>query len=432
MMRTVLTALLVGLMGWTVTHSTYAQSTAATQIKREVSQSRQRLAQTEQRIASANASLNQRIRRAEQSVLELRRSAAEIQRSSDNETLSIEVIEGRLQRWKEQERFQRSVVIEYARTVRQDDLSNTPYTELLSELNTMVRDLGGRLRPQFQPDTVILPSGLATQGQSVQLGPVRWFVYESGGGVVSSSQVGQEPTLTWAFSGGDLDNLRDLASEGTGALTLDPTLGRYMELQAAQQTVFEHVSAGGIWVIPILLFALISLSIAAHKTLQFMRLPTLDTALHRKLQKTLTSDSGQDNSDIPAFVRPLVNVLQQSISDNQREDQIFDYLLQQRARLNRRIGAIAVTATVSPLLGLLGTVSGMISTFRAMTVFGSGDPSVVSGGISEALVTTELGLVVAVPSLIAHALLKRKADAYAAQLETMAVHLDERRLPSNA
>jgi len=71
---------------------------------------------------------------------------------------------------------------------------------------------------------------------------------------------------------------------------------------------------------------------------------------------------------------------------------------------------IAVTAATAPLLGLLGTVSGMIRTFNLITLFGSGDPKPLAGGISEALVTTLFGLVVAIPALILHAFLSRRSQ----------------------
>ena len=96
-----------------------------------------------------------------------------------------------------------------------------------------------------------------------------------------------------------------------------------------------------------------------------------------------------------------------------------------RLILDARLGAIAVTAAVAPLLGLLGTVSGMIETFNMMTLFGSGDPQVVSGGIAQALITTELGLVVAIPALVLHALLSRKARNYYHQLEALALHISQ-------
>ena len=108
-----------------------------------------------------------------------------------------------------------------------------------------------------------------------------------------------------------------------------------------------------------------------------------------------------------------------------RDDQLFNQLMHNKHKLDNYIGAIAITASVAPLLGLLGTVSGMIETFKMMTLFGSGDPEVVSGGIAQALITTELGLVVAIPALVLNALLSRKAKAYYTQLEAFALQLSQ-------
>jgi biopolymer transport protein ExbB len=82
---------------------------------------------------------------------------------------------------------------------------------------------------------------------------------------------------------------------------------------------------------------------------------------------------------------------------------------------------MALTAAAAPLLGLLGTVTGMINTFKLITVFGTGDASNLASGISQALVTTELGLVVAIPSLIIHGLLSRMARQKLGDLEQIAV-----------
>ncbi|MEM7279071.1 MAG: MotA/TolQ/ExbB proton channel family protein, partial [Pseudomonadota bacterium] len=217
---------------------------------------------------------------------------------------------------------------------------------------------------------------------------------------------------------------------GQGSITFDPTLGRYQELQASKQTLVEHIRAGGIWVIPILAFALLSLAIAGIKLTQFAHLPALDARTIERMDQAIAgNDLGRDALTLAAPLSTLFELFQQKATHQQREDRLFELLLNERSRLQHLIGAVAITATVSPLLGLLGTVSGMINTFRSMTVFGSGDPSVVSGGISEALVTTELGLVVAVPSLVLHALLKRKADSYSEKLESLAATLAER--PAN-
>ncbi|RZA05465.1 MAG: MotA/TolQ/ExbB proton channel family protein, partial [Moraxellaceae bacterium] len=89
------------------------------------------------------------------------------------------------------------------------------------------------------------------------------------------------------------------------------------------------------------------------------------------------------------------------------------------------MGIVATSAAVAPLLGLLGTVSGMINTFKMMTIFGSGDVSTVSGGISEALITTELGLIVAVPSLVISAILTRQIKTYSHAMENFAIKISK-------
>jgi biopolymer transport protein ExbB len=76
-----------------------------------------------------------------------------------------------------------------------------------------------------------------------------------------------------------------------------------------------------------------------------------------------------------------------------------------------------VLAAVAPLLGLLGTVTGMINTFQTITLYGTGDPRMMSGGISEALITTQLGLAVAVPIMILHHILERRVDALMGDME---------------
>ena len=87
-----------------------------------------------------------------------------------------------------------------------------------------------------------------------------------------------------------------------------------------------------------------------------------------------------------------------------------EQLAEESSLLKRGLATVAVLAAVSPLLGLLGTVTGMIETFQSITLFGTGDPKLMSGGISQALVTTQVGLAVAIPLVLLHSLLTGKAD----------------------
>ena len=90
-------------------------------------------------------------------------------------------------------------------------------------------------------------------------------------------------------------------------------------------------------------------------------------------------------------------------------------------RVESYLPVVAIAAATAPLLGLLGTVTGMINTFKVISVFGTGDPKTLSGGISEALVTTEFGLIVAIPSLLIHAVISRKAKGVMGAMEQISV-----------
>jgi biopolymer transport protein ExbB len=103
------------------------------------------------------------------------------------------------------------------------------------------------------------------------------------------------------------------------------------------------------------------------------------------------------------------------------EEVLFQKLIEAQPRLERFLPFIAVTAATAPLLGLLGTVTGMIKTFQLITIFGTGDAKSLSTGISEALITTEFGLIVAIPSLIFHALLSRKAKGVISSMERTSI-----------
>lgn len=105
------------------------------------------------------------------------------------------------------------------------------------------------------------------------------------------------------------------------------------------------------------------------------------------------------------------------------EEIMYEQVLATRIKLESFLPLIAISAAAAPLLGLLGTVTGIINTFKLITVFGSGDVKTLSGGISEALVTTEFGLIAAIPALLIHAFLARKARSVINEMERAGVKL---------
>ena len=128
---------------------------------------------------------------------------------------------------------------------------------------------------------------------------------------------------------------------------------------------------------------------------------------------TITSrkvTSQQKHLERPDTTNPLGRVLNvyasnRSVDHETLELKLDEVILRESARLERFLWLVKTVSVVAPLLGLLGTVTGMIQTFQAITLFGAGDPKMMAGGISEALVTTMLGLMTAIPLVLLHATL---------------------------
>jgi biopolymer transport protein ExbB len=297
----------------------------------------------------------------------------------------------------------------------------------LEILATHIDAQQARLYPAWQQWRVALPEGELADGEVLTVGPVTWFRRAE---PAQSGLVSRDANLTrvsMLFGGSAHAGIEELHRSAAGVVTFDPTLSRALLLAQDDETVWQHLVRGGIWVIPIVLFALFASAAAAAKGVWLYRLPPLMPALAERVKAAFSSEEAlRDLSEqVQGAQAELLRVAIAGQTREERDDRLYAALLTQRNRLERWLGAIAMTASVAPLLGLLGTVSGMITTFKAMTLFGAGDPSVVSGGISEALITTELGLVVAIPALLAHALMSRKVKSYFAQLENDAVQLSQ-------
>ena len=280
------------------------------------------------------------------------------------------------------------------------------------------------MQPQWQPSEVVSSNGEIEAMQTLNIGPVTWYwsPTHTNGGLAQNED--QRIKTAVAFSGGRSDQLQTLQQSNTGQITFDPSLTRAVAMSQQKESAAQHIVKGGLWVIPILLFALFALSIAILKTVQLWRLPKIRSLSSGQLQRAINGDASVVG-DLNGMQKQLLHIARDEDKSQARDDQLFTQLQRDQHWLNRWLGAIAITASVSPLLGLLGTVSGMIETFKMMTLFGSGDPEVVSGGIAQALITTELGLVVAIPALILNAVLSRQAKNYYHALENFAVQLSQ-------
>jgi len=193
--------------------------------------------------------------------------------------------------------------------------------------------------------------------------------------------------------------------------------------------MFEIVKSGGIFMAPIVLSSVIAAAIFLERlwTLQPKRVLPLD--LVDKVWRWVESEQLQEKH-ITALEQnsPLGRILAAGLANRQRGRTIVKEAIEDTGRhvvheLERFINALGTIGSIAPLLGLLGTVSGMIHTFNSITDQGVGNPQVLAGGISEALVSTAAGLVVAIPAVIAYRFLRTRVEFLVVQMEKEAMKL---------
>ena len=218
-----------------------------------------------------------------------------------------------------------------------------------------------------------------------------------------------------------------MVADGSGELPLDSTMGNALKIKQVEETWWEHVNKGGVVIWPLLALGLAAALVALVKWVQLANLRRIQPS---DLQSILDHVNDNDPASALALAKrikgPAGELLQTAVqnageSKEMIEEILYEKMLHNKPKLERLLPFLSLTAATSPLLGLLGTVTGMINTFKLITVFGTGDPKRLSSGISEALVTTEYGLIIAVPCLLLFALLSRKAKGILASMEQTAV-----------
>lgn len=403
------------------------------ELARNIQTAQRELSAAEASVARERGDLAQKLLAAQNRVLDLRERAVAARRLADENTLTLQQIETRLEAWREQSRFQSNLLAGFLDRTGRRRLAEQGPVDLRRDLGILAAHVDAqeaRLYPAWQTGRVVLPEGDVAEGDVLNVGPTSWFYRAEPrqAGVIRKD--GDITRVSLLLAGSAAAGIEGLRTGSSGTVTFDPTLTRALLLAEQEEPLLQHLQRGGFWAIPIVLFGLFASVIAVLKAVSLYRLPTPVPALAERVQSALErgGDAPRTVAErIPGPQGDLVRIALAAQTNDERDDRLHATLLQQRIRLERWLGAIAVTASVAPLLGLLGTVSGMITTFKAMSLFGAGDASAVSGGIGEALINTELGLVVAIPALLAHALMSRRAKSYLAQLESDAVHLS--RLP---
>lgn len=199
-----------------------------------------------------------------------------------------------------------------------------------------------------------------------------------------------------------LDTANELSASKNSVVpfALDPTGGSILGLLVQAPDTQERVEQGGSVGYVILAIGLVGLLIAIER---FITLFLIGNKVNRQLKETVARD------DNPLGRVMLVKDNNANADTETLELKLSERILKEVPVLTSRLTIIKIISVVAPLIGLLGTVTGMINTFQAITLFGTGDPKLMAGGISQALVTTVLGLVVAIPMVFISTLLNTRS-----------------------
>jgi len=421
------------------------------QAREDLEDALERLSEVREDIREESVPLSRRINELK---LQTRQRAATLeraQRAQDSRSISLEALESRVQAIQDENDYLGGLMTQFMQEfeTQMTAAEQQRYDPRLSEVKQALEgaDVSDSERFAAQIDSVMAGierlrdriGGVIYEGQAIdaagdlksgkfiEIGPVSVFSSESGesAGIIETHQVAipNATALDEAFNA----KAAALAATGEGTLSLDVTLGAALAIVGSRESVGEHVMKGGIWVWPILSFAALAAILAVYKLISIYSIKQPSAmklgGIVRKVRDGDRSGALAEAKALPWEFGPMI---QEAIkcSDQDKElveEVMYEKMLEAQPKVERFLSVIAVTAAVAPLLGLLGTVTGMINTFKMITLFGTGDASSLSGGISEALITTELGLVVAIPSLVAHAMLNRKAQSIMSNMEKLSV-----------
>jgi biopolymer transport protein ExbB len=431
---------------------TFAQVTA--EAKADLIAAESELATLRETIANEKIPLSNELTRLESEVLEARKERDEKKSVRDNRDLSLNQLREKVKSYSDQNIYLRNTMAAYVKqfSTRIHAAELQDYKEIADEAEQLaeresvtdsekfasqlkvVQASMQRVRNIMGGTTIkgdaLGKNGVQVSGTFVLAGPFAFF--GDGGENVGFAEgdhtnVGYPLVVNRGVPEEVISTIANLTSTGSGMIPVDPSEGDALKLALVEETLLEHIGKGGVVMYPLLgmFFVAILLSV-----LKFFEISSVKSPKAGTLQSILDSlNSGNKQQALEAansvdgpFGDLLVAGVEHADQDKELlEEVLYERLLAAQPKLERFIAFIALTAAASPLLGLLGTVTGMIDTFKAITVFGTGDPATLSDGISVALITTEYGLIVAIPCLLIQALLTRVAKGKLGEMEQASV-----------
>lgn len=267
----------------------------------------------------------------------------------------------------------------------------------------------------YQAD-VVLPTGDTVKKQVVRLGS---FNAISDGNYLTFDlesqklvELADQPGSRYNGPAADLEAAQSIDGQSNfSGFWIDPSRGQLLKIMGQSAGLSERIDQGGVVGYIILSLAIIGVLLAIWRMIEL----TIETA---RMKKQMNSDEiNEDNS-----LGRIMKVYQQNGDADVEtlELHLSEAISAEVPSLTRGINWIKIISVVAPLLGLLGTVTGMIDVFETMSLFGTGDPKLMAGGISQALITTVLGLVAAIPCVFLHTMTNNRSRALITILEERA------------
>ena len=269
-----------------------------------------------------------------------------------------------------------------------------------------------------------------TEGGFAIAGPLGYFASNEGtlGAFTALSPEGVDYPATIPLEEAT-EAVASLVKTGSGVVPVDATMGKAIEVARTQKSLGEYLRGGGVVGYGIMGLGLVALLIAIWKLLEIQRFPIPSRKkLNLIIDDLLAHDVESAQTKAKKFRGlggKMVEAGVEFFYDKRRvlEDTLLEKLGMIQPRLDRLLPFLALVAAAAPMMGLLGTVLGIMKTFAMMSAGGGGDSKSFSAGISEALITTAMGLIVAIPVIIIHGMLKSLAKAKFGQAEGVALAL---------
>lgn len=276
--------------------------------------------------------------------------------------------------------------------------------------------------------TYFLQDGTQVTGEVLYIGNVASYGL-SNAGMGSLKPVGQGRLQLWRDGGQDT-----AAAAASGSLPDHLGIFLYESTkkgitEAPEKTWAGYVEAGGPAGLVIIALGILAIVLVVVRSISLLLVGGSGQAFVTKVAEQLRQGDTEAALKLAGTGRGAVGRVCKAVVANfsrpreQLEDVVGEAILSEQPKIDRFSTAILVIAAVAPLMGLLGTVTGMIATFDIITEFGTGDPRRLSGGISEALVTTQLGLIVAIPALLVGNILSSWGNGVMGRVERSALHL---------